>query len=776
MKEIQDSRDIPEGFRRIVPSDVKVYQYKAALMIDLGLYKIRYFNHNIPGAESPEKNGSDTDYRILQTHLGRYLSRQILICEGPGASPFAPAAHDEVPADPAGRSGITACPERKQPPGSFNYRMPGETMEILKRKAREALDKGEITGEAYGLLLGKGLGWIDEQGEIRIPHNLKIYVLAKEAEDEAAGADVTGRYYRYMRYVRFYLSVYSAIEKFRKEHDYDIAERVMDRLRQYPRYFWLLELYRNRYGMFPDENGEEDEKRLIASLIVTYVAGRALGKETVDMLDADGGVVKLDDFWPLASYIIRDELWPVENGITRAKNAVLAKNADMLSGFDAAKERQEQFSKRIFDILRIKHGIVGRLIEAIRILEPDIEPRLSEPEAGKEYSTALEEDITCVKEYIISSGRVIIDTPFLREAFDALKENLDVINSFDVFLRAAALVTACEQDKMMYKADLNFESAFFAGMRVLNNAGKRLGILMAACGMNDRMLAKELGINSRTVNIWRNGRQRIPYAFLPALSKIFSNGLNTTVSASVIKHGKPLPELMRKMSMFGERLYELRILAGLNQKQLSEAAHRDKYSINHWEREFHLPNNGVSFYKLARALNRHIKEGKIEATSLMFGISLDEFLRSGQVREPGTGEEVEVTQAMRIRVLRISSGLTQGELAKKAGCDVATVIRWENEKLIPGRSALWELRGIFRKRLKKDIEIPWIIYGKSLEELLRENRTFGERVRLLRYSMGLGITRLREAMEKEGYKIFENTIGKWEREAAFPKSWDSLMP
>ncbi|MEA3489531.1 MAG: helix-turn-helix domain-containing protein [Candidatus Omnitrophota bacterium] len=665
---------------------------------------------------------------------------------------------------------------KKQLPVFFGYRMPGRTMEILKRKAGEALGKGEITREAYELLLGKGLGWIDEEGEIRIPHNLKIYVLAKEAEDEAAGADVTGMFFRYMRYIRFYLSVYSAIEKFRTKHGYDIWERVMGRLRQYPHYSRLLELYRNRYGRFPDENGEEDEKRLIASLVVTYAAGRALGKETVDLLDGEGRTVKLDDFWPLASYIIKDELWAVENGITRAKNAVLAKNADMRSSFNAAEERQEQFSKRIFDILRIKHGLVSQLLEAIRILEPDLEARLSEEGTGKEYSWALEEDITCIKEYMRSSGRTIIDKPFLEKAFVALRENLDAINSFDVFLRAAALIAACEQDKMMYTADLNFESAFSAGMRALADAGKRLGILMAASGLNDRMLAKKLGINSRTVHLWRNGRQRIPCAFLPALSEIFSKKLNATVSASVIKHGKPLPELMRKMSTFGERLYELRILAGLNQRQLSEAAHRDKYSINHWEREFHLPNSGMSFYNLARALDRHIKEGNIEVTSLMFGISLDEFLKGGKVRDPGTGEEVEVTQAMRIRVLRISSGLTQGELAKKAGCDVATVIRWENGTLTPGRSSLWELRDIFRKRLKKDIEIPGIIYGRSLEELLVENRTFGERIKLLRHSMGMGIVRLSGAMGKAGHKISEDTIGKWEREESSPKSWDSLMP
>ncbi|MCK4464042.1 MAG: hypothetical protein KAU58_07005, partial [Candidatus Omnitrophica bacterium] len=79
LKKIQDSKGIPTKIRKTIPDKVKFHQRQSAIIIDMGQYKIRYFNHNIPKSEIPCTEDSGISYEVLQTHVGQYLSRQILI-------------------------------------------------------------------------------------------------------------------------------------------------------------------------------------------------------------------------------------------------------------------------------------------------------------------------------------------------------------------------------------------------------------------------------------------------------------------------------------------------------------------------------------------------------------------------------------------------------------------------------------------------------------------------------------------------------------------------
>ncbi|MFH1664719.1 MAG: hypothetical protein ABIA77_01070 [Candidatus Omnitrophota bacterium] len=89
VRSIKETGDIPDVLKETIPDEIEVLYDESAVIIDLGPYKIRYFNHSIPGTQKPGGLGADNPYNIIQTHIGRYLSRQIL-------------TRKEIPHSPAG--------------------------------------------------------------------------------------------------------------------------------------------------------------------------------------------------------------------------------------------------------------------------------------------------------------------------------------------------------------------------------------------------------------------------------------------------------------------------------------------------------------------------------------------------------------------------------------------------------------------------------------------------------------------------------------------------
>ncbi|MCK4851909.1 MAG: hypothetical protein KAS86_02235, partial [Candidatus Omnitrophica bacterium] len=79
LKRIKLSTAIPDAFKSRIPDTAEFYPRKASVVIDLGQYKIRYFNHNIPETEIPDIEDPGDSCEVVQTHVGQYLSRQILI-------------------------------------------------------------------------------------------------------------------------------------------------------------------------------------------------------------------------------------------------------------------------------------------------------------------------------------------------------------------------------------------------------------------------------------------------------------------------------------------------------------------------------------------------------------------------------------------------------------------------------------------------------------------------------------------------------------------------
>ncbi|MFH1411650.1 MAG: hypothetical protein ABIG55_03300, partial [Candidatus Omnitrophota bacterium] len=70
---------LPDRDKIFIPDEVIYDPVKAAILLDLGPFKMRYFNQNIPDAEFPEKNDPGNSYQIIQEKVGKYLTRQVIM-------------------------------------------------------------------------------------------------------------------------------------------------------------------------------------------------------------------------------------------------------------------------------------------------------------------------------------------------------------------------------------------------------------------------------------------------------------------------------------------------------------------------------------------------------------------------------------------------------------------------------------------------------------------------------------------------------------------------
>ncbi|RKY43125.1 MAG: hypothetical protein DRP85_00370 [Candidatus Makaraimicrobium thalassicum] len=631
------------------------------------------------------------------------------------------------------------------------YRMPKKPFEILKEKIKEAVSKGEIPDGDHERFLSHGLAWTDKGARVHFIRNSKIYTLAMEAMNTGSGAgDQIKDYHDLMGYINLYLRTKYIIKRFRREYKYDIVKQVILRLKDYPRYIRLLEFYRDQYGKFAGEDRKGDEEALLEDMISRFVASRALGGGAVELLDEKGMNRSLDDFWPLASCVIKDGLWMFENELDKIKDIIFKENAQLKDEYKTAKEKQERLKKRIFQLLNEASPTVKQLIEIIRILDPQAEARSRAQEDASAFEGYLKEDMVIIAGYLRSSGYDVLDQAVLKKAFVSLKGKLMVIDSFDMFVRAVGGLDRRNMIDAVFEGSINFESALVSHMRGLNgtrNMGSRLRSLTAASGLSSDQAAEEIGCSPSTMRAWRTDESDPLPGYPPKIADVFSRRLGEPVSTSLLVYGQPLNDVLQKTATFGERLFILARLSGLDADETGKMIGRDGQTIGSWTREFNTPQQELDYLKLAGIFSKRLKE-KIEVTTLMSGISLDEFLCSEKVKAPNGGGEIQVTPGLRIRVLRLSCGLTTTELAEKAGVPHGTrslVNKWEREGVLPRVDRLLKLSRIFGK-VKKDIEVTHILYGKSLVKFLSKSDSFGERVESIRLALGLELKQMAEAM------------------------------
>ncbi|MCK4852298.1 MAG: helix-turn-helix transcriptional regulator, partial [Candidatus Omnitrophica bacterium] len=146
--------------------------------------------------------------------------------------------------------------------------------------------------------------------------------------------------------------------------------------------------------------------------------------------------------------------------------------------------------------------------------------------------------------------------------------------------------------------------------------------------------------------------------------------------------------------------------------------------------------------------------------------------RSGKVKAPEGGRDIRVTPGLRLKVLRLSCGLTTTELSEKIGFlgGMRTLVnRWQRDEALPRADRLLKMARIF-SRVKKDIGVTHILYGKPLVEFLSESDSFGERVEAVRLASGLSKTLMAEAM-----KTNPATLRLWTKQVDPPGMKDRKM-
>ncbi|MFH1846645.1 MAG: hypothetical protein ABH869_03720 [Candidatus Omnitrophota bacterium] len=81
IEKIKAIQNIPIEFINKITVKSKKDWLKPDIVVDLGKYKIRYFNPNIPGTEIPHLDAKNPGifYDIISAHVGRYLTSQVLI-------------------------------------------------------------------------------------------------------------------------------------------------------------------------------------------------------------------------------------------------------------------------------------------------------------------------------------------------------------------------------------------------------------------------------------------------------------------------------------------------------------------------------------------------------------------------------------------------------------------------------------------------------------------------------------------------------------------------
>lgn len=191
---------------------------------------------------------------------------------------------------------------------------------------------------------------------------------------------------------------------------------------------------------------------------------------------------------------------------------------------------------------------------------------------------------------------------------------------------------------------------------------------------------------------------------------------------------KSIKEALAGLTL-GGRIKALREMKGLSQKKL---ARKIKVSgsivISHWERDMSVPEP-KNRLPLARALDTDV-------VLLFLGKSLEQGLAG-------------LTLPERIRTLREIRGLTQSQLARKAGFSKDAVFLWENGERKPRPKYILGLANAL------NVDAAVIVPGQSLSGL-----TMGKRLRALRKMRGLTQTELAKKIGVSSRRV----ISKWEQD------------
>ncbi|MBU1926119.1 MAG: helix-turn-helix domain-containing protein [Candidatus Omnitrophica bacterium] len=701
----------------------------------------------------------------------------------------------------------------RQLDNTFDFRLPRELWKNIKEYEAGLFTDGQISDNTHKLFLEYGLGQVTKNGTIYVPKGTKVYQHVFDLIKGAFPSNKLESAADVKNYIRFYLSIYDELIHFESGNFgrgkntavYSAVQHIKYQLRDSPEYFKMLKFYQNQYGLFDGGEIAGNEDVILSNMITAFAANRVLGQLTLELINDEGAVVRLDEFWPLAQLVINDSLWILENKISQIAGKLFKNNIMLRDSYYTARNKQQEFKKDWGDILRkIPQGQYYReLKRIIRIIDPDIATRLDAENKKEDPSSDilheyLQEEIRLISRYLREKEGKILTAADLQELFDVLKSDFITIRVFDVFVRAVFDIVQRKKMDIILKSRLNFESGLKVSMRNTRKIGRRIDLLVAAVGIEHKLLAWKIGVTADMINRWTTGKQKPENGSLTLLAKTFSELLGETVSESLLEYGIPLEEKLSQLDTFGARLYALRVLTGISREELSAKLKNENFRLKGkhsvvpepmrlWEQDYHSPKDEVIYHKLAKIFNEALGTDIIDVSMLMFGVSLREFMRAKMVKhELEQGIAREVTSGLRLKILRLSAGLSVEELAKRCGLDLSTIFRWENKDCIPQNKgdllkAINILQNLKNKPLlnslnNKRLGLTDILYGKSLENMMVKTKKFGHRLKTIRLSLGLVGREMAELLKREGLEVDPKTVYLWEQlKYPAPNTEDQFM-
>lgn len=193
---------------------------------------------------------------------------------------------------------------------------------------------------------------------------------------------------------------------------------------------------------------------------------------------------------------------------------------------------------------------------------------------------------------------------------------------------------------------------------------ERLKELRKQSGLTQQQLADIVGTTQQNIAFWETGRQRPKQPSLIKLANYFN------VSIDYLLVGKAQAE--EKLSVFPERLKQLRVEAKLTQQQMAEAFNIKQPTYAQWETGRTKP-----------------KGETLERFADFFNVSTDYLLGKTQ---PKTKLAV---FPERLRQLRIETDLTQQELAKNLNVSQQIIGLWERGERKPKIEAITNIAEYF---------------------------------------------------------------------------------
>ncbi|WP_183098543.1 helix-turn-helix transcriptional regulator [Nocardioides pelophilus] len=206
--------------------------------------------------------------------------------------------------------------------------------------------------------------------------------------------------------------------------------------------------------------------------------------------------------------------------------------------------------------------------------------------------------------------------------------------------------------------------------------GHGLRRLRQQAGIPAVTIAAELGVRASTVYNWEAGRARIPHPHLEPLARLLRLSTPDLVArlraAPATRAPRPAPTTA---------LGRIRRRSRLSIQQAAAAADVRRHALSEWERGLGTPPLAAA-RRLARAYGVPLAEVASAA-----GVRPPRLLDARQW-QPGDFPEV-------LRCLRAWTGLTQRELAVRAGCSPESVRSWEAGRAAPRPPSLRRVEQAF---------------------------------------------------------------------------------